>query len=1035
MIGFKRILLSAITYIALAAQGWAEPVMLDPALSRIDLASSMRFLTDSRNTLGPRDFAKPHGLDGFQPLERTFFGITNARVWITFELTNPTDLVASYILDIPYPSLDFVDVYRQTPDGRLELKWSTGDRREFATRPLDTRTFAFPLEILPKDTVRYFLSIQSQGPLEISAKLWQPSVFQVASRLEYILFGLFYGVLFGLGLHNLILSLLTREQVYFSFAMFVFSCLLFFATWNGMGFQYLWPQAPDWGNYAIIVLLDLMVIWGGRFTMDFLEQLFFRYTAWLWGLRWAILLGGILFLLMPILSYQVMLLITLLYLACAAMVAIAVGIFGLIKGVRAATFYNLGWICMCIGCVVSVAGAIGLLPFSLITIFSIQIAVGSEAVLLSFGIGDRVNQVKKDRIGALQTLRSNLEVIFRTTQNMARVGSIAELGGIILETIENQLTKFSGSVVDLVIPEVDKRLSVYRFEKSADAIQHRVTLGQDMPALASSTALPRQSVGPGGVITPFSTELRGRSLLLVKPKVLQQYEPEELDFIATLSSVLGLSLDNIFYTHDLKKLVDERTTDLKHALDRITEEKSKTDLLLGEIRTGILTFRGDMLIEAGFSKYLGEIFEWQGGTFVGQDVMRLFFDFADLPRDALSQLFHSLTWMFGSDMMTWFFNENKLPRSGRFTIGGATKMLAMDWNPILGLDGCIAKIMLCFRDITRETELERALTAQNAQNDRILRVFGELIRVPRTSMKEGFADMFGRLDHLKGMQRFGDLDVKKAMIQLHTIKGNARMLGFSRVTEVAHDIETALQQQQQLMLEPETWSRTVQQLETELSFYQRIFLDAFSAAGAAAGAAVERPSPKFLLDVVAEAVAPARTRLYKAGIHLEEVSCKDNCPAWPEGSLRMIQSILLHAFNNAADHGYIFPQQNLPNLTLAAAKFDVSASLRGSLVELNIVDHGFGINFDKLRQLATGRGAGEEALTDEKLCEWLVRGGISSADEVSYSSGRGVGVGAIAAIARELNGSANICANHPRGTVIKVVFPLNREEFGQACAS
>ena len=150
---------------------------------------------------------------------------------------------------------------------------------------------------------------------------------------------------------------------------------------------------------------------------------------------------------------------------------------------------------------------------------------------------------------------------------------------------------------------------------------------------------------------------------------------------------------------------------------------------------------------------------------------------------------------------------------------------------------------------------------------------------------------------------------------------------------------------------------------------------------------------------------------------------------WPKHTQGVIRDILSHALNNIADHGYILPRKADPSLPARPVWIQVSAKAEAEALKIEISDGGYGLNFSKLRQVASKRGLGDD-LSDETLLKILMDGGLSTADEVSKTSGRGVGVAAITAIAKENGGSALIRPRAEGGTTIAITLPreaLNQE--------
>lgn len=107
---------------------------------------------------------------------------------------------------------------------------------------------------------------------------------------------------------------------------------------------------------------------------------------------------------------------------------------------------------------------------------------------------------------------------------------------------------------------------------------------------------------------------------------------------------------------------------------------------------------------------------------------------------------------------------------------------------------------------------------------------------------------------------------------------------------------------------------------------------------------------------------------------------------------------LTHVIRNSIDHG-ISKEQNSPEIHLKAY-FDNEAHQ----VKFTYYDNGQGINIPKIRKKGLENGWINENTPEEKVAELIFRAGFSSREEVSKTSGRGVGMDSFLNGVRELHG-------------------------------
>jgi len=137
---------------------------------------------------------------------------------------------------------------------------------------------------------------------------------------------------------------------------------------------------------------------------------------------------------------------------------------------------------------------------------------------------------------------------------------------------------------------------------------------------------------------------------------------------------------------------------------------------------------------------------------------------------------------------------------------------------------------------------------------------------------------------------------------------------------------------------------------------------------------------------------------------------------------------LVHLVRNAIDHGLEFPEQRLSLGKKAAGTVILRALREGSIIALEVEDDGQGIDKDKVlkKAIALGLASPEEAesLEEEQIFDFLFVSGFSTAEKVTKVSGRGVGMDAVKATVRDLNGSVKVKTRLGAGTVVRLELPF-----------
>lgn len=142
--------------------------------------------------------------------------------------------------------------------------------------------------------------------------------------------------------------------------------------------------------------------------------------------------------------------------------------------------------------------------------------------------------------------------------------------------------------------------------------------------------------------------------------------------------------------------------------------------------------------------------------------------------------------------------------------------------------------------------------------------------------------------------------------------------------------------------------------------------------------------------------------------------------------MEKISDPMVHLIRNALDHGI-----EMPEVRKAAGKPELgtialNAFHQGGSIVIEMTDDGGGIDTERLLAKARGNGLiGEsELLTQEQKLELLFAPGLSTSEQVSDLSGRGVGMDVVRRNIQELNGSVEVSTEIGKGSTFRIRLPL-----------
>jgi sigma-B regulation protein RsbU (phosphoserine phosphatase) len=140
-----------------------------------------------------------------------------------------------------------------------------------------------------------------------------------------------------------------------------------------------------------------------------------------------------------------------------------------------------------------------------------------------------------------------------------------------------------------------------------------------------------------------------------------------------------------------------------------------------------------------------------------------------------------------------------------------------------------------------------------------------------------------------------------------------------------------------------------------------------------------------------------------------------------------LRDLVVHALLNAVDHGIEPPLERAAAGKAIAGQIVLRAQQDEAGTTLQLEDDGRGIDRARIARLAVKSGLiGEGAaptLADAEACELLFHPGLSTAESVTDVSGRGVGMDAIRALARELGGEAIFTSRSGSGSTLTIRIP------------
>lgn len=369
---------------------------------------------------------------------------------------------------------------------------------------------------------------------------------------------------------------------------------------------------------------------------------------------------------------------------------------------------------------------------------------------------------------------------------------------------------------------------------------------------------------------------------------------------------------------------------------------------------------------------------------------------------------------------------SQLPRSARRGV----QTFELAYHPIMEGEA-LAKLIVVITDATERLARERAEQAQRE----MLAVFQRVV-TDRAAFEQFFTEASGLVAAIESSDGADEGLLRR---QIHTLKGNAGIFGLESLAAFCHQLEDALAEGSLASLDIPSrrelrrrWT-AVAELRSQLLGDDRVSVgraeyDAFVQTLGQRGIASDlvarvtswahEPAGRRLALLGEQTVELAR-RLGKAEV-TATATAKDI--HLPPRKWAPFWSAFAHVVRNVVDHGVETTEERKAAGKPARASVAYVIERTPRNVVLTVADNGRGIDWEAVAAKARARGLA--SATQRDLEEALFTDGLSTSNQASVISGRGVGLGAVRAVVRSLSGEIAIYSVRGRGTELRFTFPL-----------
>lgn len=497
------------------------------------------------------------------------------------------------------------------------------------------------------------------------------------------------------------------------------------------------------------------------------------------------------------------------------------------------------------------------------------------------------------------------------------------------------------------------------------------------------------------------------------------FAEQSLEIVNTLAIQIAIGM----YNFDLLSEVTDLNEQLKeHVRNVEAEVRSKTrdvQSIFSSIELAVLAIEEDGIIHPHFSPYTNKLFPKISSSDNIKDVI-LSEQSSELVTYVESVLMSSL----GENILCFDVNNHVLPHLIETQNGSETQKIELIWNPILADDeATVEKILLVAKDVT---EIEK-LKIESKEQQMFVTILAEIIQCSSTALKRFKKSSSAMIqDLLQGIDA-REIDHAKALAVIHTLKGNARTLGLKTLASLVHsteqdlidckELDSGLQRiHVQSLLElydryrsimaqhlPETLdaidgdSLRSEDVERLLEGFDVNLLDETNLR---AFSSLQDLTQQYIPNSLRQIVKNLHPLISETAKILEKqipkIKVSGDLIVFNDEESCLLADALTHLLNNSIDHGLEVENVRASKNKDAQGCITIHCEKATSKTIIFYADDGKGVDLELLKSRSSKKGiAGDNFGSKPEILEFIFDSGVSTKDEVTQISGRGVGMNAV----------------------------------------
>ena len=433
---------------------------------------------------------------------------------------------------------------------------------------------------------------------------------------------------------------------------------------------------------------------------------------------------------------------------------------------------------------------------------------------------------------------------------------------------------------------------------------------------------------------------------------------------------------------------------------------------------------------------------------------------------------------FGMDSMQWQLASMDLPRDARLKVG-EKRFLRLSYEPLF-THGLLQSVRIILQDVSEIKHREEQADSGRREMEKffaVLHVSDSLFELFMSETRRLFDDIRNDLKALKNASPEVAKDRATRLFRaVHTIKANARLFKLDSIQDVAHHVETYLDELKRgkIRIDPNTLQELtlrMQSISEEVYSYASLRKEILNSTDRNSGTNL-RYRVQWLRSLMSqfatlmsdpeidrEPLALIQKEFSRAMSSFDRSSLRDYVRGYEAMLNEMgqqlskevvlindiefhhfdtlvltrINDIILHCMRNAIDHGIESAEERELLGKPRRGTITLSTRERNGMVEVALKDDGRGIDVDKIRsravELGLLRADQARVMSDDDVVPFLFNVGVSTATTLTEISGRGLGMDVVRDTIYGMNGQLKLAFEKGQSTTIAFLLPSASDDY------